>query len=206
MTNLVQKYSQKHCKPSVPDLKPGYQVKVHQKIKEGNKERVQIFEGMIIRKNAGHGPSETFTVRKISEGIGVEKVFPVHSPTITKIEVTRAHKIRRAKLGYLRALSGKALRLKEVPLDLRTKEFEQPAPLKAETEAAPAAEALVPEPAAAETPAEPKAEEAVEAPTQEKVPAKEEPAKAEAEPEAATEDPASADEAPAEEETKKEEK
>ncbi len=123
MINLIHNFSRKFCKPDVPDLKTGYQVRVYQKVKEGNKERVQIFEGIIIGKNSGYSAEETFTVRKISEGIGVEKVFPVHLSSIEKIEVVRAHKVRRARLNYLRELSGKALRLKEVPLKLRKKEF-----------------------------------------------------------------------------------
>jgi len=101
-------------------------VKVHQKIKEGNKTRVQVFQGTVIAVNSGHNVDATFTVRKISEGIGVEKVFPIHSPNIVKIEVQRAQKVRRAKLTFLRERSGKALRLKEVPLNLKEKTFEQP--------------------------------------------------------------------------------
>jgi large subunit ribosomal protein L19 len=124
MDQLLQKISLKNCKTNVPVLRSGYQVCVHQKIKEGNKERIQIFQGIIIALGSGEGIGETFTVRKISEGIGVEKVFPVHSPNIVKIEVQRAHKVRRAKLNFLRKLSGKALRLKEVPLELREKTFE----------------------------------------------------------------------------------
>jgi len=131
---LLQKFTQKNCKDSVPNLKIGYQVKVHQKIKEGNKERIQIFEGIIIQKGSGHGINETFTVRKISQGIGVEKVFPIHSPNIVKIEVVRAHKVRRSKLNFLRSLSGKALRLKEIPLKLEEKKFEKVSPIKKEEE------------------------------------------------------------------------
>jgi len=127
MDQILQQYSRRQCKSSVPVLCPGYQVKVHQRIKEGNKERVQIFEGMVIATGKGHGIAETFTVRKISGGIGVEKVFPIHAPSIEKIEVLRAHKVRRAKLNYLRQRSGKALRLPEVALELETKTFEQPA-------------------------------------------------------------------------------
>jgi len=123
MSQLLQQFTEKFCKKSVPDLRPGYQVRVHQKIQEGAKTRVQVFQGMIIAVNSGHGINDTFTVRKISEGIGVEKVFPVHSPLIVKIEVQRAHKVRRAKLNFLRSLSGKALRLKEVPFDLKEKQF-----------------------------------------------------------------------------------
>jgi len=125
MTDLLHQFTKKFCKESVPDLRPGYLVKVHQRIKEGTKERVQVFEGTVIAVNAGHGVESTFTVRKISEGIGVEKTYPIHSPNIVKIDVLRAHKVRRAKLRFLRELSGKALRLKEVPLKLEHKEFEQ---------------------------------------------------------------------------------
>jgi large subunit ribosomal protein L19 len=123
MTDLTQAFSKKFCKDSVPDLQSGYLVKVHQKVREGNKERIQIFEGTVIRKNSGHGVDETFTVRKISSGIGVEKTFPIHSPNIVDIEVLRAYKVRRAKLHFLRALSGKALRLKEIALKIKEKTF-----------------------------------------------------------------------------------
>ncbi|MCF7831213.1 50S ribosomal protein L19 [Candidatus Gracilibacteria bacterium] len=130
MSQLIQDFTKKCCKDSVPDLRPGYQVRVHQKIQEGNKTRIQVFEGMVVRVNSGHGVSDSFTVRKISEGIGVEKVFLIHSPNITKIEVQRAHKVRRSKLNFLRDLSGKALRLKEIPFKLREKLFEKPAGMK----------------------------------------------------------------------------
>ncbi len=125
MTDLTHAFSKKFCKESVPALRSGYLVKVHQKVREGNKERVQIFEGTIIRKNSGHGVNETFTVRKISSGIGVEKTFPIHSPNVVKIEIMRAHKVRRAKLHFLRELSGKALRLKEIALKLTEKTFKK---------------------------------------------------------------------------------
>ncbi len=126
MSQLLHKFSEKHCKQSVPDLRPGYLVKVHQKIKEGNKERIQVFEGTVIAVNPGHGVESTFTVRKISEGVGVERVYPIHSPNVVKVDVLRAHKVRRAKLGFLRSLAGKALRLKEVDLKLEEKTFEVP--------------------------------------------------------------------------------
>ena len=126
MSLLIQKFASKFCKPSVPDLRPGMIVKVHQKIIEGNKTRVQVFQGTVIAVNAGHNVDATFTVRKISEGIGVEKVFPFHSPNIVKIDVDRAQKVRRAKLNFLRDRSGKALRLKEVELKLNENKFEQP--------------------------------------------------------------------------------
>ncbi len=140
MSKVLQDFGSQFCKEEVPALKPGYLVKVHTKIREGNKERVQVFQGTVIKTNAGYGVDETFTVRKISEGIGVERIFPIHSPNIVKIEVLRAHKVRRAKLNYLRELSGKALRLKEVPLSLTFKKFEKPVVAEAKEEAAPAEE------------------------------------------------------------------
>lgn len=109
----VQKMAVKMKKKSVPQLKPGYTVKVHQKIKEGNKERVQIFEGLIIKINSGYAADKTFTVRRISGGYGVEKIFPLYSPRIEKIEVVKKSKVRRAKLYYMRDRSGKSARLKE---------------------------------------------------------------------------------------------
>ncbi|AKL98571.1 50S ribosomal protein L19 [Endomicrobium proavitum] len=93
-------------------FKPGDQVKVHFKVVEGGNERIQVFEGVVIRIK-GSGLSETFTVRKISFGIGVERIFPVNSPRIDKVEVARRGKVRRAKLYYLRNLSGKAARISE---------------------------------------------------------------------------------------------
>lgn len=105
----VQKASLK----KVPEVKTGYTVRVHQKIKEGNKERVQAFEGLVIKVGHGEGVEKTITVRKIVQGIGVEKVFPVNSPNITKIEVKKKAKVRRAKLYYMRERSGKSARLQE---------------------------------------------------------------------------------------------
>ncbi len=125
MTDLTHAFSKKFCKDSVPTLRAGYLVRVHQKVREGNKERVQIFEGTVIRQNSGYGVDETFTVRKISSEIGVEKTFPIHSPNVVKIEILRAHKVRRAKLHFLRELSGKALRLKEIALKLTEKTFKK---------------------------------------------------------------------------------
>ena len=96
----------------IPEFAPGDNVKVHVKIVEGNRERVQVFQGDVIRRQ-GSGPRETFTVRKVSFGVGVERTFPVHAPTIDKIEVTRRGDVRRAKLYYLRERSGKAAKIKE---------------------------------------------------------------------------------------------
>lgn len=101
-------------KKNVPELNPGDRVKVHQKIKEGNKERIQIFEGLIIKTQHGRGINGTFTVRRISIGVGIEKTFPLHLPTIVKIEKIKSAKVRRAKLYYVRDLIGKrAKRLKK---------------------------------------------------------------------------------------------
>lgn len=102
MTNLlVQEIEKRFIKKNVPVLRPGYNVRVHQKIKEGAKERVQIFEGLVTGMNAGQGASKTFTVRKVVQGIAVEKVFPINSPLITKIEVKKTFKVRRAKLNFM---------------------------------------------------------------------------------------------------------
>ena len=95
-----------------PAIKPGDTVKVHVKVREGDKERIQIFEGMVIGMHRG-GARATFTVRKVSFGQGVERIFPLHSPTIQKVEVTKSARVRRAKLYFLRELKGKAARMKE---------------------------------------------------------------------------------------------
>ncbi|OQA53441.1 MAG: 50S ribosomal protein L19 [candidate division WS2 bacterium ADurb.Bin280] len=101
-------------KKNVPELNPGDRIRVHQKIKEGNKERVQVFEGLVIKTQHGRGINGTFTVRRISLGVGVEKTLPLHLPTIVKIEKIRSAKVRRAKLYYVRDLIGKrARRLKK---------------------------------------------------------------------------------------------
>ncbi len=110
---LVDQITKKQLRNDVPDFKPGDTLKVYVKIKEGDKTRVQLFEGVCIARKGG-GISETFTVRKISYQVGVERVFPVHSPIIDRIEVTKIGRVRRAKLHYLRNLSGKAARIKEI--------------------------------------------------------------------------------------------
>jgi large subunit ribosomal protein L19 len=108
---LIKKLTSEYIKPR-PAFRAGDQVKVNIIIKEGNKERIQVFEGLVLKKQNG-GVSETFTVRKISGGIGVEKTFPIHSPSISSIDVIRLGKVRRAKLNYIRNLSAKAARIKE---------------------------------------------------------------------------------------------
>ena len=95
-----------------PDMRAGDTVKVHVKVREGDKERIQVFEGVVIGMHRG-GTRASFTVRKVSFGQGVERIFPLHSPTISKVEVTRSAKVRRAKLYYLRDLKGKAARMKD---------------------------------------------------------------------------------------------
>lgn len=111
--HLIQSITQEYMKTDIPQFRPGDNVKVHVRIKEGNRERIQIFEGLVIKRR-GAGISETFTVRKISYGVGVERTFPIHSPNIAQIEVVRRGKVRRAKLHYIRKLSAKAARIKEL--------------------------------------------------------------------------------------------
>lgn len=111
--NLVNEVTKSQLKSDIPEFRSGCTVRVHVKIKEGDKSRIQVFEGLVIGKQGG-GIAETFTVRKISNQIGVERTFPIHSPIIDKIEVIRVGKVRRNKLRYLRGLSGKASRIKEI--------------------------------------------------------------------------------------------
>lgn len=110
--DLMQSFTQKHLKAEPPVVTVGDTVRVHLKVKEGNRERIQIFEGTVIAKKHG-GLEETFTVRRVSYGVGVEKVFPVHAPSIEKIETVRHGKVRRAKLYYLRDRVGKSAKIKE---------------------------------------------------------------------------------------------
>jgi len=114
--SLLQSVEESFLKQT-PDIKTGYTVKVYQKIKEGEKERVQIFEGLVIGVSGRKGTNQTFIVRKVVSGVGVEKIFPLHSSNIEKIEVVKFAKIRRAKLYYMRDRSGKSARLKETYID-----------------------------------------------------------------------------------------
>ena len=109
---IIEKLLAKSRRTDIPDFGPGDTVKVQVKIKEGDKERLQAFEGVVISRT--RGPQASFTVRKISFGQGVERIFPIHSKVIDKIDVVRSSKVRRAKLYYLRSLKGKAARLREV--------------------------------------------------------------------------------------------
>jgi large subunit ribosomal protein L19 len=110
--NTLDALDAESLRSDIPDFRPGDTLKVHVRVIEGSRERVQIFQGVAIRRQGG-GVRETFTVRKISYGVGVERTFPVHSPSIDKIEVVTHGKVRRAKLYYLRDLRGKAARIKE---------------------------------------------------------------------------------------------
>ena len=111
--DIIKSIEHEQLKNKIPDLKVGNTVRVHQRIKEGNRERIQVFEGIIIKKQGG-GLNATFTVRKIAYGVGVEKTFLIHSPLVEKVEVVRVGKARRAKLYYLRDRVGKAAKTKEL--------------------------------------------------------------------------------------------
>ncbi|KUP07090.1 50S ribosomal protein L19 [Bacillus coahuilensis m2-6] len=113
MNNLIQEITKEQLRSDLPAFRSGDTVRVHVNIVEGNRERIQVYEGVVIKRRGG-GISETFTVRKVSYGVGVERTFPVHTPKIAKLEVIRRGKVRRAKLYYLRNLRGKAARIKEI--------------------------------------------------------------------------------------------
>jgi len=202
----------KTANPRIPRFSAGDTVRVNFRIREGERERIQVFQGVVIRLQNGKGPAASFTVRRITAGIGIERVFPLHSPLVDSLEVTRYGNVRRAKLYYLRGLQGRAARIKELNPVQRRKAQEEAAAAESElAEQIAAAEAEaeeleVEEPVddaeeqptddmefapVAETEDSP-AEEAAEAPVAEA---------AEAEPEASTDEPAeeSAEEAPAEE-------
>ncbi len=110
---LIQLVEDTQLRNDIPEFKAGDTIAVHYKVKEGDKERVQIFEGVVIRVNGG-GVAKTFTVRKVTAGVGVERIIPSNSPSIEKIEVKRIGRVRRSKLYYLRGLSGKKARIKEI--------------------------------------------------------------------------------------------
>jgi len=110
--NLIEAFTNEQLKEELPVIRIGDTIRVHNKIKEGNRERIQMFEGTVIAKHGG-GISETFTVRRISYGVGVEKTFPIHSPNVEKVDILRVAKVRRAKLYYLRDRVGKASKVKE---------------------------------------------------------------------------------------------
>jgi large subunit ribosomal protein L19 len=109
---VIEQLEREHMRMDLPDFVPGDTVRVHVKIKEGDKERVQVFQGVVISKRKG-GIGATFTVRKVSYGVGVERIFPTHSPIIDRVEVITKGRVRRAKIYYLRKLRGKAARIRE---------------------------------------------------------------------------------------------
>lgn len=112
MHKMIQAIDKRSLKTNLPIIKPGMGIRVHQKIVEGKRERLQVFEGLVLYKSGGEGVGGTFTVRKMVEGIGVEKTFPLHSPVIAKIEITKQADVRRSKLYFMRNRSGKSTRLK----------------------------------------------------------------------------------------------
>jgi len=117
MQSVVQKINEKYKKPAVVDVRSGDTVKVHQKIREGNKERVQVFQGLVIRTDRKGSHTSRITVRRIASGVGVEKSFMLHSPLVVKVEVTKRSKVRRNYLSYMRDRTGKAARLSSVDFD-----------------------------------------------------------------------------------------
>ncbi len=164
MNDKLATFERTQVKKTTPDIRPGDTVRVHQKIKEGDRERIQVFEGVVLAHRHGTGPTATITVRRVSKGYGVERTFPLHSPMIEKIEVTNRAKVRRAKLYYLRNAKGRKARLKAEAVGLV---FEEPE--EEQTSAEEKAPAEQEETAKEETPAENK----------EEAPAKEEPVKKE---------------------------
>ena len=112
MSKLIEELTQEQLRSDIPSFRPGDTVRVHAKVVEGTRERIQIFEGVVIKRR-GAGIIETYTVRKVSNGVGVERTFPLHTPRVAQIEVVRYGKVRRAKLYYLRNLRGKAARIQE---------------------------------------------------------------------------------------------
>lgn len=113
MNPIIEEITKEQKKTDIPKFKAGDTIRVHAKIVEGKRERIQIFEGVVIKRKGGNSISATYTVRKISSGVGVERTFPLHSPRVAKIEVVKIGKVRRAKLYYFRKLRGKAARIKE---------------------------------------------------------------------------------------------
>ena len=111
MNPLIEAITKDQLRSDIPEFRPGDTVRVHAKVVEGTRERIQLFEGIVIKRQ-GAGISETYTVRKISGGVGVERTFPIHTPRVAQIEVIRQGKVRRAKLYYIRELHGKAARIK----------------------------------------------------------------------------------------------
>jgi large subunit ribosomal protein L19 len=136
MDSALAAISKSSLKQNLPQFKVGQTVRIHQRIKEGEKERIQVFEGIIIKKNNGTGVNGTITVRKVVDGIGVERVFAIHSPLIAKVEITKQAKVRRSKLYFLRDRTGKAARLRTTLLEGQVFEPTSAVEAPAEEEAA----------------------------------------------------------------------
>lgn len=135
MNSVVQKIEEKYKKHQVVDVRSGDTVKVHQKIKEGNKERVQVFEGLVIRTDRKNSHTSRITVRRIASGIGVEKSYLLHSPLVVKVEIVKRSKVRRNYLSYMRKLTGKSARLTGVAFDKEAVNKVEEAPKEAESSA-----------------------------------------------------------------------
>ncbi len=114
MNDIIQKIEDEQRKAEIPEFRVGDTVRVYGKIKEGNRERIQVFEGTVLKKQGGNTVRATFTVRKTANGVGVEKTWPIHSPNVEKVEVVRRGKVRRARLYYLRGRVGKRAKVKEL--------------------------------------------------------------------------------------------
>lgn len=125
--DLIQSFDSKTANGKVqPDIRPGQTIKVHQKITDGAKTRIQVFEGIVIARKHGRGPNATITVRKISNGVGVERIFPLYMPTIEKFEIIRTSKVRRAKLYYLRGKSARETRKKTKLIETKIQATQAP--------------------------------------------------------------------------------
>lgn len=147
MNQALALISRSSTRIDLPDFKVGQTVRIHQKIKEGEKTRLQAFEGIIIKARQGSGINATITVRKIVDGVGVERVFPIHSPLIAKVEITREARVRRSKLYFLRDRSGKSARMKTTMLEgqvYEPKAYVEDVPAVAEEVAAPIVEEAAP--------------------------------------------------------------
>lgn len=167
--DIIKSIEHEHLKEKIPVLKVGNTVRVHQRIKEGNRERIQVFEGIIIKKQGG-GLNATFTVRRIASGVGVEKTFLIHSPLVEKVELVRVGKARRAKLYYLRDRVGKAAKTKEqIGARIEDKEITVKATIEEEPVVEEKVEAPVEEAKTVETEATPVEEVKAEEPAKEEV-------------------------------------